>query len=147
MARMLNQWRVYVVPLALLVLGVCGCGDQGTSVTSTVQSDQDISVTSTVQSEQTFGIQQGVVGRVTASDGRPVSGAIIQPRSLDDVSPPIPDIAIITDDDGWYTWSLFPGTYELSIVAEGYQGPTDPVTVTVTAGQVLIADITLEPAP
>jgi hypothetical protein len=147
MARMLNRWRVYVVPLVLAVLGVCGCGDQDTLVTNTVQSDQDISVTSTVQSDQTYGIQQGVVGRVTASDGSPISGVIIKPRSLDEVSPPIPDIGIVTDDDGWYRWSLFPGTYELSIVAEGYQKPADPVTVTVTAGEVVIADWTLEPAP
>jgi hypothetical protein len=141
--------------------GVAGFqgGSPGVPVTTTVSTDgspcvgtgvvddQETSVTSSDQDDQTFSIKEGVVGRVTAPDGSPVKGALIEPRSLDDPSPPIPEIAIHTDKDGRYMWPLFPGTYELSVRPKGYQRPINPITVTVTAGQVVIADWTLEPAP
>jgi len=60
-------------------------------------------------------------------------------------APPIPEIAIITDSNGRYTWSLFPGTYELTVSAAGYRSASRQVTI--KAGQVVTADFALERAP
>lgn len=91
-------------------------GDAGTRI------DEDSPVMSDAQSEPRPGpgIGEGVIGQIMDSRGRPVAGASVRPRSLDDSSPAIPEIAIVSDSDGRYTWSLFPGIYEISVSAEGY---------------------------
>lgn len=104
--------------------------------------DRERPVTSDDRNQTRAGITRGVVGRVTAADGRPVWNAWIQARSLDRPSPPIPDIAVLTNTDGWYTWPLSPGTYELLVSAEGYQRATKRITVGASAAARL--DFTLE---
>jgi hypothetical protein len=133
MVRWFSHWQICFVTFILLGSGAFGYGDLDKPVTS---SDQGASRP---------GIASGVVGRVTDPDGRPVEGALIQPRSLVDPSPPIPEIAIVSDGDGRYTWSLFPGTYEISVSAEGYHRARKQVTI--KAGQVVTVDFTLERAP
>ena len=114
-----NQWLIYVVALISMGVGISCHG-----------RDPNRPVSSSDPSEKTrAGIAQGVVGRITASNGHPISGAFIQPMSLNNDGPPIPEIAILTDDDGWYQWPLLPGTYEISVSAEGYQSATKQVTI------------------
>jgi hypothetical protein len=88
---------------------------------------------------------EGVKGRVTAPDGSPIVNALVQPKSLDDPSTPIPEIAILTDEDGRYKWRLFPGEYEISVSAEGYQPAIKRATV--KAGQAAMLDFKLERIP
>jgi hypothetical protein len=107
--------------------------------------NQDLPVSSNDQGGPRPHIREGVVGRVTAFDGHPVAGALIGARSLDDPSLPIPEIAILSGSDGRYTWRLFPGTYEISVLAEGYRCP--PKRVVVKSGQAVTADFKLERAP
>jgi Carboxypeptidase regulatory-like domain len=118
--------------VVLMLLGLGGVAD----------GDKDRLISSDKGETSTGIIKQGVVGRVTSLDGSPVEGAFIQARSLDVFAPPIPEIAILSDPDGRYTWPLLPGTYELSVTAEGYKPATGRVTV--EAAKVATLDVTLE---
>jgi hypothetical protein len=87
-------------------------------------------------------IGQGVEGRAIDAAGRPVSGGLVVPRSLDEPSPPIPELAVLTDKDGQYSWRLPAGNFEISISAQGFRTARKPVTV--KAGQVSRLDFVLE---
>ncbi len=75
-----------------------------------------------------------VEGQASTTNGVPVVGALVEPRSLDDPSPPIPEIAVRTDKDGRFVWPLFAGSYEVTVVAEGCERAT--ARVVVKAGRV-----------
>lgn len=85
---------------------------------------------------------QGVEGRITDREGRPIAGALVVPRSLDVPSPPIPEIAIVSDEEGRYAWRLPPGRYEIAVSAAGYRGAVKEAVV--RAGQVTRLDFVLE---
>lgn len=121
------------VVMIFLGFGVFGYGNQDSPVSS---GDQD---------EPRPHIREGVAGRVMAFDGQPVAGALVEARSLDDPALPIPEIAILSGNDGRYMWPLFPGTYEISILAEGYR--CAPRRVVVKAGEAVTVDFKLERAP
>ena len=89
-------------------------------------------------------ISEGVTGRVRASGGAAIVGAMVQPRALEANARPIPEIAIVSDGEGRYVWRLFPGKYEISVSAEGYAPVT--ATVAVAGGQVTTQDFVLERA-
>ncbi len=126
-----NGWMVAFVAFILLASSGCSYSNEDSPVTSTGQVG--------------IGSVEGIVGRITDTRGRPVVGALVQPRSLDDPSPPIPEIAIVSDDNGRYTWQLSPGSYELSVSADGYRGMTKLTKV--KAGQAATLDFTLERTP
>lgn len=90
------------------------------------------------------GIAEGVEGRVTGSGGAPLAGVAVQPRSLDEPATAIPEMAVVSTDDGQYEWSLRPGEYEIVFSLEGYQPATRQVTV--RPRQVTRLDVELEPA-
>lgn len=85
---------------------------------------------------------QGVEGRITDTQGRPIAGALVVPKSLDEPSPPIPEIAIVSDEQGRYAWRLPPGRYQISVSAEGYRGAVKEAVV--RAGQATRLDFALE---
>jgi hypothetical protein len=88
-------------------------------------------------------LQEGVEGRVTRPDGEPIVGAFVQARSLDDPAPPIPEIAIVTDEDGRYAWPLEPGRYQISVSSDGYRSARKSVSF--RAGEVKTLDFVLQP--
>ena len=90
------------------------------------------------------GIAEGVEGRVTAPGQKPLAGVSVQPRSLDEPAAAIPEMAVASEDDGQYHWSLRPGEYEISFALEGYQPATRKVTV--RSREVTRLDVELEPA-
>ena len=106
----------------LLVLATSAC----------VQNSSDVAVDSGPFDERKAGIRQGVQGRITAADGKPVSGAMVVPLSLDADGPPIPEIAILSDADGRYTWPLRPGRYQLTV--------TTPESEDVARGEVEVVE-------
>ena len=133
--KILNRWQIYAMALVFMTVGIsCHGGDPNKSVNSNDPGEQS-----------GRGITQGVSGQITVPGGRPVSGALIQPKSLDERGPPIPEIAILTDENGWYKWPLAPGMYEITASAEGYRPTTKQIIVRV--GKVVIADLTLERTP
>jgi hypothetical protein len=117
---------------ALIILQPSLLGDSG----------KDRPVTNTPAAEPTTPKIEGIAGKITDSDGRPVAGASVQPESLDEPSTPIPEIAIVSESDGRYAWRLAPGTYEISVSAEGYRGIAKKATV--KAGQQVTLDFKLK---
>jgi hypothetical protein len=97
-----------------------------------------------------------VTGRILAADGTPVTGVVVTPRSLDVPAQPVPEMAVVTDARGAYTWSLAPGRYELDITPPSGTNPSgaglSPGTVipptgrriiSITAGGSITLDLTL----
>jgi hypothetical protein len=82
-----------------------------------------------------------VEGRVTTSGGGPVAGAFVQAESLDRPSRLVPEVAILTREDGRYLWPLSPGTYRISVSAEGYRPAAGRATV--RAGRLARLDLAL----
>ena len=66
-------------------------------------------------------IAEGVVGRLVTPSGDPLVGARITARSLDRPAGPVPEIAILSDTDGRFTWPLRPGRYRLVAVVGGHE--------------------------
>jgi protocatechuate 3,4-dioxygenase beta subunit len=83
----------------------------------------------------------GVSGRILDAAGHPVAGAIVVPRSQDSPPQELPEIAVMTDDDGRYQWTLPPGRYSFTVHHNGQASSSQ--TVTVTADQIGSLDITI----
>lgn len=130
---MLNYLSVYVI--AFLVFGMIGYCDQDNPVSNSNKSG----------GPSASGIREGVKGRVTASDGRPIADAFIEPKSLDEPAQAVPELAVTTDENGRYEWRLLPGDYLISVSAEGYQAASKKVTV--EAQRAVTLDFKLERAP
>lgn len=133
-----------LLPLAL-AFGAGGCSDpQQTPVSGGGISQKDVAKSAGIQGQGKQGQGEGVAGRVTSADRRPVAGAFVEAESLDRPSQPIPEVAISTREDGRYLWPLSPGSYRISVSAEGYRRATGPATV--RAGRLTALDFTLAPS-
>jgi hypothetical protein len=126
-----------LLPLAL-ASGAGGCSDPQQTPVSSRQDAAGI------QGQGKQGQGEGVAGRVTSAEGRPVAGAFVQAESLDRPSQPIPEVAISTREDGRYLWPLSPGSYRISVSAEGYRRATGQATV--RAGRLTALDFKLAPS-
>jgi hypothetical protein len=62
---------------------------------------------------------EGIAGIVTTEAGEPVEGVFVQAFPLDPSAGPIPDIAIMTDAAGRFSWPLQPGNYRLTFMIDG----------------------------
>ena len=111
-----------------------GCADPDRPVTN--GNDATVAGQGTSEGE-------GVEGQVTAA-GQPLAGVSVQPRSLDEPATAIPEMAVVSEDDGQYRWTLRPGEYEITFVLDGYQPATRKVTV--RPHQAARLDVELEPA-
>lgn len=85
---------------------------------------------------------EGVSGRVTAASGHPIAGARVHPQPVGDSSPAVPEMLIVTDEDGRYTWRLHPAEYEITVSAPGYRDSVKRVVV--RAGEQAMLDFSLE---
>jgi hypothetical protein len=105
--------------------------------------DKPVSSSNTGQSPTRF--TEGVEGRITDFDEKPIAGAFIQPRSLDEPKNPIPELAAFSNNDGWYRWPLRSGKYEITVSAKGYHPISKPVSV--LPGQVTRLDFAIKRIP
>lgn len=94
------------------------------------------------QPGQGGGNAMGLQGTVTDSTGQPVAGVMVVPQSTENPPQPIPEIAVMTTEDGRFQWSLPPGAYKLTFNAEGFAPTTQDVTVQADAPTAL--DVTLQ---
>ena len=118
-----------------MVLVACG-GDESSSAGG---------ATSNVSGGDTGGAIHGVHGSVEGPDGKPIAGAFMQPKSLDDPANAIPEIAVLSGEDGRYEWSLTPGEYSITASKDGYKSRTQRTRVAV--GGLAKLDFTLEREP
>ncbi|MFI9811437.1 carboxypeptidase-like regulatory domain-containing protein [Saccharothrix variisporea] len=107
-----------VLLIGLLAFGACGRGETGSSDASTPPSPTTAQATFT--------------GVVLDGGGRPVDGALVQPKSLDHPPQPVPELAVFSGPDGQFAWHLTPGRYEFSATKEGRTGT--PSEATAAAG-------------
>lgn len=80
---------------------------------------------------QSSPVQEGVAGVVSDSAGRPVVGVVVHAEAISRPRPAIPEIAIVTDENGRYKWPLPPAEYQITIAAEGFEKATKRATVSV----------------
>lgn len=104
-------------------------------------SNGDKTLSSDETGETVPGLRTGASGIVRGPGGQPVVGAMIVARSLDVPARPIPEIAILTNEQGSYAWPLRPGRYELTPMLDGKRGV--PEEVSVEAGGVTRRDLTM----
>lgn len=103
----------------LFILGASSCMAQ-------LNPDEPVSA----QDQQTPAQPQGgIVGEVRSAAGDPIAGAVIEVKSLDQPSPPIPERIVLSQADGKFFWPLKPGSYEVSATADGYRAVTAVVCV------------------
>ncbi|MEO3938709.1 carboxypeptidase-like regulatory domain-containing protein [Dermatophilaceae bacterium Soc4.6] len=82
-----------------------------------------------------------IAGRVTDGAGKPVSGLLVSVVSHGDPMVAVPEIGVLTGDDGRYAWpALPPGPWEVQVTRDGQ---TASVTVTLEAGRTATADLVL----
>lgn len=84
-----------------------------------ISAPGDLSVSSDQTATKASQLGQGVRGLVKSASGRPMPGIVVLAKSLDKPAPAIPDIAIVTNANGSYFWSLPPGNYELTFLRDG----------------------------
>ena len=81
-----------------------------------------------------------IIGTVADADANPLGGAVMQFLQNGTILG-----TSTSDDQGRFRDLLDPGTYTMRVTKSGYQGKE--MEVTVTEGQVLELDVTMEPVP
>ncbi|MEB2334561.1 MAG: carboxypeptidase regulatory-like domain-containing protein [Anaerolineaceae bacterium] len=120
-----------IVGLGVVYLLLAGCAGEDVPV-----SNDDV-VTPATQSERTQ-----VSGIVTDLDGNPLAEAgIAVTKSVVGV----PEILVLSGEDGKYTWHLPAGTFTLSAMKEGYKELS--LEVVVKEGETTKLDFKLEKLP
>jgi hypothetical protein len=78
-------------------------------------------------------VAETVRGQVHDRAGAPVRGALVVPSPAGAGTPAVPEIAVLSDARGGWTWTLPPGSY--AVVARLGDRVSEPVDLTVTAGR------------
>jgi hypothetical protein len=73
--------------------------------------------------------QEGVRGRVVDAVGKPLAGVLVTAQSTDTPPRAVPEIAVMTDQNGRFQWPLPAGNYTLSFSRDGYVTTTQAVVV------------------
>jgi hypothetical protein len=142
--------------ILVLVLIFAACGQASTGNTAGADmnrqtqptSDPNTSVSSDTpqarQPEPAPDTRLGGVaqGRTLDSAGNPIAGVLIMPTSTANPPQAVPEIAIQTDEQGWYQWILSPGPYKFTFTREGYAAVTQ--TIVVKPDQPTKLDVTLQ---
>jgi hypothetical protein len=125
-----------LLAVILLVMSLTSCHSPGRDKQSEA-NDRPVSSVAQgrppSQKDPTFGVR----GRVTSSDGTAIPGQMISAESLDKPKRPIPELAVVTGQDGSYWWPLREGRYRLSIVTEESQTVSRDIDIRANAVQQL----------
>lgn len=147
--------RHYLWLGSVLLLGVflaaCGSGsmmpssNQGSNMQQkplSTPGGADLSVNSQAGQGAIQGKGRTVQGRVSDAAGKPLVGVLVTPQSTDTPPKEVPEIAVRTDEQGQYVWTIAPGHYTMTFVQEGYATNTQAVEVVSTQPTTL--DVTLQ---
>lgn len=126
------QTRILLIELCCFLLLAC----------SNTQDQLQTAVSEKGDREIPQHITEGVIGQIKNQHGQAVTGAMIIPTSRLIDAPPIPEIAIVTDEHGRYEWPLQPGAYQISVFVDDHQKYTQNVEI--KADQVTTLDFILE---
>ena len=114
--------RLVLLAAAVVLLTGCGGGDAGGDPNGPVSGSGSAPAS----------VVSRVGGTVRDGAGRPVPGALVVPRPADPGTPGVPEIAVLSDAGGRFSWPLRPGSYELA--AQLGERRSAPVAVAVRAG-------------
>jgi hypothetical protein len=142
MAYFRRQTRALNAIVFVLCLSLSACGQaagdatsntishpQGDAMNAQIPDGPDAPV-SGLPGQPGDAIVGGLVqGTVVDQGGRPLTHVVITPQSTDTPPQPVPEIAVFTDDQGRYKWSLAPGAYTFTFVHDGYVPLTKAVNV------------------
>ncbi len=122
--------------MMILITAITSCriGENGSDAVanssmddnSSISSDQEQSLTDDNNATSTS--IDGVTGKITTTDGTPVNDALVSPLSLSGGI--VPEIAILSKEDGTYEWPLKQGKYEITVTAQGFNPQTKQINVT-----------------
>ena len=112
----------------------CGAGSPGSPARSAP-------VSASAASNPSESSVEGV--RVIVTTGAaPLAEVTVLAGALDSGTPPVPELAVVTDAQGLGFWPLRPGRYEITVSAGGYRPAAKPVTV--EAGRIATLDFVIE---
>jgi Carboxypeptidase regulatory-like domain len=129
-----NSIRIAVTSALCASLWACQTADMVTPNPVSSAPDAGVSSANANQGSQAS-LSQGVSGRVTTGDGRPVAGVMVSAQAVGAGSPPVPELAVMTAADGRFEWPLQPGTYDLSATTQN--GATGSQRVSVGTGMIV----------
>lgn len=126
--------------LIACTLGLMGCGQMGSTMPASPSPESpDTPVDSGTPTRNGPALDGTLTGTVRDAAGNPIEGVLVTPVSLDDPPAAVPEIAVISDAAGTYTWTLPPGRYELRFSGAG--GALHRAEVLVTTGLPTTVDI------
>ncbi len=157
MRQKLHTCRVQVGVLLPLVLLLFGCGGtipvqpsglgadapDGSMNAPTGLNNPDMPVSGQEGQLGEPALSAGVQGQVTDAAGKPLPEVLVTPQSTDNPPQGVPELAVVTDNQGRYQWTLAPGAYTLTFTRDGYALATQAIVV--KANQLATADIRLNP--
>ena len=128
--------------MVVVALATTGCAPAADPKTETVVTETQDIVTfevptddsaSTSLSDRPTSTAQGLSGQVVDADGAPVADAVILVDCRMQPCPPLPDIGVLTNQEGRFHWPLPEGQFTL--VAQSGSMRSAVVAVTVTGQQ------------
>ncbi|APU12319.1 MULTISPECIES: hypothetical protein [Actinoalloteichus] len=102
--------------LVLLTVVITAACSGGSDSGARPVSDTDTDTGSGVRTSATF------QGRVETTTGAAVPGCLIVPTAVDGATE-IPEMAVISDDEGAFTWTLPAGAYTFSTTCDSETNP------------------------
>lgn len=87
-------------------------------------------------------VEPGASGRVRDRAGRPLAQVFVQAMGAGPGDPPVPEMAVFTNERGFWHWSLRPGRYVLTFSLAGRSSAQRIVQV--GAGQNVEVDVVLD---
>jgi hypothetical protein len=142
MMQQFSNYRVWMGGILLIVLILIG----SKVFFPNIWPDLSIDVpapTGPQTSPESSGKDGILKGRITLAGGAPISGVFVTPKSTSDPPEPVPDKAVLTNEQGEYWWSLWPGSYTITFSKEGYQ--TKTLSISIQKGEKITLDATLDP--
>ena len=110
------RWVILTIGLVTILVILTACADKNAQ---SVSSDEPMP-------SLTQGPLTQVTGIVTDAAGKPLANVGI---GVSKGTAPVPEVLVLSDQDGKYTWNLPAGTFTLTANSDGYQALSQEVTV------------------
>lgn len=122
--------RTVTLALVATALTAAACGQPGPRGETPV----------TAADHEATAVPGALHGTVRTRDGQPIPGVMVTATSTDDPQRPVPELAVMTDDQGRYEWPLVPGRYRITVTLSAGEASSE-----ITVGEHHDLDLTLAP--